>query len=107
MCEEDIISWLFTWRGETFYSNNEILPVAKTAHIKDYLTDFNEGKAFYAVVETHRESSFGTTLNREHRTVSKAEGKSLAAIEKWKVETLHSENPFFVLIHASPVLKKN
>jgi len=107
VCEEDIISWLFTWRGETFYSNNEILPIAKTAYIKDYLTEFNEGKAFYAVVETHRESSFGTTLNREHRAVRNTEGKALAAIEKWKVETLHSENPFFVLILASPVLNKN
>ncbi len=107
VCEEDIISWLFTWRGETFYSNNEILPVAKTAHIKDYLSEFNEGKAFYAVVETHREKSFGSTLNREHRGIKKSENQHLSEIDKWDVQTVHAENPFFVLMHATPMLKKD
>lgn len=102
VCEEDIIAWLFTWRGETFYGNNEILPVAKTAHMKDYLVDFNAGKTFYAVLETHRLASFKSALNRESEALAKDGTKPYDGIGKWQVDILHAESPYFMLVQAVP-----
>ena len=105
VCDEDIMAWLFTWRGETFYSNNEILPVAKAEHMKDYLKEFNNGKPFFAVLEIHRRSSFESSLNRESKALRDAKEEPFAGIEKWDVELAHAENPYFVLVHARPVAK--
>ena len=106
-CKQDIVAWLFTWRGETFYGSNDILPISKRKHLKDYLMDFNGGETFYAVLEDHRKSSFKTELKKYSDALAKEGKVPFDKIKKWETRLLHAESPFFVLMIAEPVFEEN
>jgi len=106
VCKQDIVSWLFTWRGETFYSNNNILPIAKREYLKNYLDEINYGQPFYALLEGHRRASFKKELTKYTKQLRTEGNGYFKDINSWDVYLLHAESPFFVLVRADPVLKK-
>ena len=103
VCEEDIISWLITWRGETFYSNNEIRPINKEAkQFVPYLKDFNKGRAFYVLMERGRTSGFASKLRRESRKLRDSKAEGWGNIRDWKVELIHNSSAYFVVAKCMP-----
>ncbi len=104
-CTEDIIAWLFTWRGETFYGNNTAIPVLKKKDTKTYLSEMNDGCTFYAILEDHQKSAFGQHLKRYSRELAREGKKPFDRIEDWNITLEHGESPFFVLMRAEPVPK--
>ena len=104
VCEEDIISWLITWRGETFYSNNEIRPINKEAkQFIPYLKDFNKGRAFYVLMERGRTSGFASKLRRESGKLRDSKAEGWSNIKDWKVELIHNSSAYFVVGKCVPV----
>ncbi len=105
VCREDIVSWLITWRGETFYSYNEIVPITKEAtQFEDYLRRFNQARRFYVLVERTRAASFERTLQRYQDKLAK-DDEHFAKVARWKVERIYDENHYFVLLRVTPVPK--
>ena len=106
VCEEDIISWLITWRGETYYSNNEIIPIQKEAtQFEAYLKDFNKGKAFYVMMERGKEESWTRKLNKTYLP-KVAEEEGFQTIQSFTHQKIFDENRYFILVKISPVAKK-
>ena len=104
VCEEDIISWLITWRGETFYSNNEIRPINKEANqFRPYLQDSNGGKAFYVLMERGRTGGFASKLRGESRKLRDAKVSGWTDIRDWKVDLVHNSSSYFVVGRCVPV----
>jgi len=104
VCEEDIISWLITWRGETFYSNNEIRPINKEAkQFEPYLRDFNKGRAFYVLMERGRTSGFASKLRRASRRLRDSGTSGWTDINDWKVDLVHNGSAYFVVGKCVPV----
>ncbi len=104
VCREDIISWLITWRGETFYSNNEIRPINKeNPQFVPYLEDFNKGRSFYVLMERGRTKGFKDKLDRASRTLRDKGVDGWQHIESWKVEVISNDNAYFVVGRATPV----
>ena len=104
VCKEDIVSWLITWRGETFYSNNEIRPINKEANqFVPYLRDFNKGKAFYVLMERGRTSGFAGKLRREGRKLRDSGAEGWGSIRDWKVDLVHNSSAYFVVARCVPV----
>ncbi|HAN30205.1 MAG TPA: hypothetical protein DCQ06_01285 [Myxococcales bacterium] len=106
VCKEDIISWLITWRGETFYSNNEIRPINKeAAQFEPYLREFNKGETFYVLMERGRTSGFRTKLNRASTKLAGQKVKGFQEIKSWQVELINNESAFFVVARCKPERK--
>ncbi len=103
VCKEDIVSWLITWRGETFYSNNEIRPITKEAkQFEPYLKDFNKGQAFYVLMERGRTSGFRGKLNRASRKLAGQKVEGFVGIKDWQVELINNESAYFVVARCRP-----
>jgi hypothetical protein len=103
VCEEDILSWLITWRGEAFYGNNEVLPIQKEAtQFEAYLRDYNRGRTFYVMMERGKDSAWGKKLNATYLKRLK-DADDFKAIARFEVERVHAENRYFVLVKATPV----
>ena len=103
VCKEDIISWLITWRGETFYSNNEIRPINKEAtQFEPYLRDFNKGETFYVLMERGRTSGFRTKLNRASKKLAGQKITGFVDIKDWNVELVNNESAYFVVARCRP-----
>ncbi len=106
VCKEDIISWLITWRGETFYSNNEIRPINKEAkQFLPYLRDFNNGRRFYVLMERGRTGGFASKLRQQSRTLRGQKASGWLDIEDWRVEVIANDSAYFVLARCEPKLK--
>jgi len=107
VCKEDVISWLLTWRGETFYSYNEIQPInTEATQFEAYLRERNRGLPFFIFMERGKTNSLQQKLNSYTKTL---QGKKVAAfqdIDSWVVETVHDENGYFILGKATPIRKK-
>ena len=52
-CHESIIDYHLNWRGETFYSQNEIIPVQDDDDFK-YFLESNSNRTFYGIMERSR-----------------------------------------------------
>ncbi|MCO4760013.1 MAG: glycosyltransferase family 39 protein [Myxococcales bacterium] len=105
VCKEDIVSWLITWRGETFYSNNEIRPITKEAkQFEPYLREFNKGRAFYVLMERGRTHGFRGKLNRASSKLSGQKAEGWAKIKDWNVELINNESAYFVVGRCTPNL---
>lgn len=50
ICEEPAIAYRLQWRGETFYSHNEVVPLGDDDDW-DYFVNANEGRCFYGIAE--------------------------------------------------------
>ena len=105
VCKEDIISWLITWRGETFYSNNEIRPINKEANqFLPYLRDFNSGKPFYVLMERGRTGGFASKLRQQSGVLRGQKAAGWVDIKDWKVEVIANDSAFFVLARCEPTM---
>ncbi|GMV39219.1 MAG: hypothetical protein AMXMBFR64_09350 [Myxococcales bacterium] len=103
VCDEDIVSWLITWRGETYYSNNEIRPVNKEAtQFEPYLKDFNKGRPFYVLMERGKDAAWASKLNGTY--LKKLRGESgFKDIQRYDVTRIYDENEYFILLKAVPI----
>ena len=103
VCDEDVLSWLITWRGEAFYGNNEVLPIQKEAtQFESYLRDYNRGRAFYVMMERGKDSAWEKKLNSTYLKRLKDED-DFKGISRFEVERIHEENRYFVLVKATPM----
>lgn len=103
ICEEDILAWLITWRGETYYSYNELKPIAKREHFQPYMEKMNGGRKFYVITEKGRQS----TIKSEAKSASdalKAKGvPGFEDIKDWEVKVENDESMFFQTVSATPI----
>ncbi len=103
VCREDIVAWLITWRGETYYTSSEIKPLMKQSQLAPYLETLNKGNTFYALTQANRINGLRTALNRETETLKKKGVPGLTDITSWKVEAVHQESAYFALAKATPI----
>lgn len=104
LCKEPIISWLLTWRGETYYTYNTIVPINKEAtQFEQYMRDWNRGRPFYVFMQQRGPSFFETKLNSMTDKLKRKNDPNYQEIRRWKVEKLHYESHFFTLMKATPV----
>ncbi len=104
VCNEDIVSWLITWRGETYYSNNEIRPLQKATQLGPYLKEMNKGKKFYALLERGRTSGFASKLKSESKKLRDEAEAGFGQIKDWNTDIISNDSAYFVLVKAVPVL---
>ncbi len=66
VCKEPIAAYKMNWRGETFYSENRVIPLLSDKEAK-YFLKTSQGKAkFYAIVEyTRLQSQFRKLFDQE------------------------------------------
>jgi hypothetical protein len=58
-CEEPVVSFKLNWRGETFHTQNEVIPI-RSDEDWDYFIENNGESCFYAIMDGGR---FGTFRN--------------------------------------------
>lgn len=97
VCDEDIVSWLITWRGETFYSNNEIRPLNKATQLEPYLKDFNHGHNFYALLERGRLGGFESKVKAESKKLRDAKTPGFEKIKDWDCRLISNDSAYFEL----------
>ncbi len=103
ICEEDITAWLITWRGETYYSYNELVPLNKKEQLPTYLEQMNHGRKFYVIAEKGRAQTIRSELKAATETLKKKDLEAFADIEDWEVKAETEENHFFQTLSATPV----
>ena len=65
-CEEPVISYKLNWRGETFFTQNELVPIRNDNEWR-YFTEVNEGRCFYALMDANRLNGFRNALPQPQR----------------------------------------
>jgi hypothetical protein len=71
-CEESAIAYELNWRGETYYTMNEVLPVADDEDW-DYFMEGNGDRCFYAIMERSRLGGFRNALPAPQRASVRVE----------------------------------
>ncbi len=129
ICPYQITSWLIVWRGETYYSYNELIPLEKkNVQLRPYLEETNPtnmnlpaecGGArarcpnkFYVFMENRKSntsSSISSGVNAEIRNIQKDNPNSAVWKDVQKVDSrqVDFENDFFTLFEVWPVYKTN
>jgi len=105
VCVEDVVAWLITWRGETYYTSSEIKPLMKASQLGPYLETINRGKPFFALTQAGRASGLKTYLDRETAKLKKKGVPEFVGISRWQVDTLNRESMYFNLAKATPITK--
>ncbi|MGM0578984.1 MAG: ArnT family glycosyltransferase [Myxococcota bacterium] len=104
VCEEDVISWRITWRGETYYSFNELQPIGKVAEqFLPYLENRNHGQTFYALMERGKMAGFENKLESYSNKLRRKGVEGFGDIRDWDVEVIEDSNLYFQMIRAEPV----
>lgn len=103
VCKEDVVAWLITWRGETYFSHSEIKPLMKANQLKPYLEDLNRGKRFFALTQLNRASSLKSSLDKETKALRDKGVAGFEDIKGWKVEKVHEESDYFNMVMATPI----
>ena len=69
ICDQRLVAYKMNWRGETFHSDNRVIPLRNDEDFEYFLT-LEEGKReFFALVEYSRlESQFKSKLSVDRRT---------------------------------------
>lgn len=65
-CHERALTYKLNWRGETYYTQNEVIPIRKDEEFK-YFLEWNKGRPFYAIMEKSRYATFKSRLNAEFK----------------------------------------
>ncbi|MFP4597015.1 MAG: ArnT family glycosyltransferase [Persicimonas sp.] len=52
-CEQPIVAYKLNWRGESFYSQNEVIPIRDDDDFDHFLTEVGDG-TFYGIMEMSR-----------------------------------------------------
>ena len=103
VCDEDVIAWRITWRGETYYSFNEVQPIIKEkTQFKPYLEERNGGKKFYVLMERGNESRLKSRLNAISNELRKSGHRDFASIKSWTTQVENDENAYFQMVSATP-----
>ena len=103
ICEEDITAWLITWRGETYYSYNELIPIGKREQLPTYLEQFNNGRKFYLIAERGRAQTIRSELKTATDGLKKKRPEAFGDVTEWDVKVENDENHFFQTLSATPV----
>jgi 4-amino-4-deoxy-L-arabinose transferase-like glycosyltransferase len=104
VCEEDVISWLITWRGETYYSYNEVQPIEKEQpQFMPYLEERNHGEPFYVLIERGKVAGFKSKLQGYSDKLRKKELEGWTDIESWEVDVVGEDSRFFQMVRADPI----
>ena len=127
VCQEDVISWRITWRGETYYSYNELQPITKEAkQFQPYLEERNHAQKFYALMERGSHTQLKSKLDRATAQLRRKglnalrtcksrcaiDVKCKAACDRdrspwsdvttWKVKIENGESAYFQMVSATP-----
>ena len=106
VCKEDVLSWRITWRGETYYSYNELKPITKEANqFLPYLEEMNHGEAFYVLMERGKSKTDGFK-NKLTTYSEKLRRKGVAGwedIDNWQVDILDASSVYFQMVKATPI----
>jgi len=108
VCKEDVLSWRITWRGETYYSYNELKPITKEANqFLPYLEEMNHGRAFYILMERGKSKSdgFKSKLTSYSDKLRRKGVEGWEDIDSWQVEVLDASSVYFQMVKATPVKK--
>jgi 4-amino-4-deoxy-L-arabinose transferase-like glycosyltransferase len=81
-CREPVISYKLNWRGETFYTHNEVIPLEDDADFEFFIRT-NEDRSFFAIMQRGRLGSFRAGLPESLRP---------------GVSEVHTENLKFILV---------
>lgn len=65
-CEEPVISYRLNWRGETFYTQNEVVPILDS-NDWNYFQEVNAGACFYAMMDHGRLRHFTHAVREDER----------------------------------------
>jgi len=84
-CEESVISYKLNWRGETYYTQNEVIPIRDDDEWRFFIEQ-NGDRCFFGIMEHARVSAFRNALPAEQRA---------------SVQTAHECNIKFVLVSAN------
>ncbi len=103
VCEEDVLSWLITWRGETYYSYNELRPIGKKEIFLPYMEQMNGGRKFYVITEKGRESAIKSEAKAATETLKAKKLEGFMDIKDWDVKVENDESMFFQMVSATPV----
>ncbi len=127
VCPCNITSWLIVWRGETYYSYNELLPLEKkNIQLRPYLEEINPvmqdlpqdcpvrrqlcPRPFFVFMEnrtSNTASSVASGVNSESRNIQKDPASpaenAYKELSKWDAREVSNENDFFTLFEVTPV----
>ena len=103
VCEEDILSWLITWRGETYYSYNELRPIGKRESFLPYMEQMNHGRKFYVITEKGKQSSIKSEVKSATDTLKGKKVPEFMDIKDWDVKVENDESLFFQTVSATPI----
>lgn len=65
-CEEPVISYRLNWRGETFFTQNEVVPIRDSADWK-YFEEINGNACYYAMMDSGRIGQFTRSVANEQQ----------------------------------------
>ncbi|MBL8787502.1 MAG: glycosyltransferase family 39 protein [Deltaproteobacteria bacterium] len=103
ICEEDILAWLITWRGETYYSYNELKPIGKKEQFMPYMETMNGGRKFYVITEKGKQSSIKSEAKAASDALKAKGVEGFADIKDWDVKVENDESMFFQTVSATPI----
>lgn len=103
VCKEDIVAWLITWRGETYYTSSEIKPLMKATQLGPYLETINRGQTFFALTQAGRSSGLKSSLDRETERLRKKGSPEFVNIKAWDVVRINEESAYFNVVKATPI----
>ena len=130
VCPYNITSWLIVWRGETYYSYNELMPLEKKdIQLRPYMEEVNPimqdlptecpisrvlcPRKFFVFMEnrsSNTTSSITSSVDSQTRKIARdpasPAGDAYAHLEKWEARKVHYENDFFTLFEVSPSYRK-
>lgn len=103
VCEEDILAWLITWRGETYYSYNELKPIGKKETFLPYMEQINGGRKFYVITEKGKQSAIKSEAKAATDTLKAKGVAGFTDIKDWEVKVENDESLFFQTVSATPI----
>jgi hypothetical protein len=130
VCPYNITSWLIVWRGETYHSYNELMPLEKkNIQLQPYLEDINPAmqdlpddcpvrrlmcpRKFYVFMENRKSnsaSSVASGVSGETRKIKRDPASNASSayrdLDKWEARRVSNENDFFTLFEVTPVYNK-
>lgn len=65
-CEDSAIAYKLNWRGETYFTMNEVLPIRDDEEW-DHFIEINDGRCFFAIMEQSRVGSYRNALPADQR----------------------------------------
>ncbi len=104
VCQEDVLSWRITWRGETYYSYNELQPIEEVdPQFGPYLEERNGGETFYVLMERKDPGSLRSKIQKWSDKLKRKKVAGWENIDRWEAEVLNHESRFFQMARFRPI----